>query len=70
MSTQCQTLLDALKRGEKLTVATALMQYGVYALSQRVGELRKAGHPITPRMVEVNGKRIAQYSYEPEGASA
>ena len=35
MSTQRATLLAALQRGERLTVLTALQNYGVFALSQR-----------------------------------
>lgn len=61
---QCETLLAALKRGERLTVADALTHYGIYALSQRAGELRRSGHPVVSEMVAVgNGKRVAQYSY-------
>jgi hypothetical protein len=52
-STQCGVLLRALKNGERLTVATALSRYGVYALSQRLGELRRNGWPIQSRSVEV-----------------
>lgn len=64
--TQCETLLAALRRGESLTVAEALTFYGIYALSQRAGELRRAGHPVKSEMVAVgNGKRVARYSYAP-----
>ena len=63
---QAERILEHLKRGEKLTVADALTFYGVYALSQRAGELRRAGHPVVSEMVTLsNGKRIAQYSYAP-----
>lgn len=60
--TQNETLLAALRRGESLTVAEALSRYGVYALSQRVGEL-KATHPeIETEMVRTaSGKRVARY---------
>ena len=64
--TQCETLLAAFERNERLTVATALHRYGIYALSQRCGELRRAGHAIESRMIEVGGKRIAEYSMELE----
>jgi hypothetical protein len=51
---QCFTnLLVAMQRGEKLTVGTAMAHYGVYALSQRCGELRREyGWPIKSRFVE------------------
>ena len=49
--------------GERLTVAKALSEYGVYALSQRCGELRKMGWPIKSAMKTLkNGKRVAEYS--------
>lgn len=60
--TQKYALLMALQRGEHLTVAKALTEYGVYALSQRIGELKRAGWPIESRMVEVaSGARVAEY---------
>lgn len=61
--TQCHALLLAMQRGERLTVAEALTTYGVFALSQRCGELRRAGWPIKSRMiVTASGKRVAEYS--------
>lgn len=60
--TQAGILLRALKAGERLTVAEALSRYGVYALSQRMGELRRSGWPIRSEMVEVRpGTRVARY---------
>lgn len=61
--TQCHEILKALKRGEYLSVGDALTKYGVYALSQRCGELRRMGWPINSQMKTLpNGKRIAVYS--------
>lgn len=51
--TQHGKLLRAFQRGEKLTVAEALSKYGVYALSQRCGELRRDGWPIKSERVQV-----------------
>lgn len=61
--TQLETLADALDRGERLTVAVALERYGVYALSQRMGELaRKWGYPVQSRTIETpTGKHISEY---------
>lgn len=60
---QKEQILEHLRRGHSLTVAEALSQYGIYALSQRVGSLKREGHPITAEMVELpNGKRVARYS--------
>ena len=53
--TQAYALLRAFKRGERLTVKTALDQYGVYALSQRVGELKRMGWPIESTTVTTSG---------------
>lgn len=61
--TQCGVLLRAFQRGEMLTVAEALSRYGVYALSQRVGELKRAGWPIVAEQFKVqSGARVARYS--------
>lgn len=63
--TQSQTLLNALRNGERLTVLTALQKYGCYALSQRIGELKREGHQIQTRMVRLpNGKQVAEYWLE------
>lgn len=57
--TQCYKLLRAMQEGVRLTVAKALNEYGVYALSQRVGDLRRTyGWPIKSRFV---GK-VKEYS--------
>lgn len=59
--TQLQVLVEALDRGEHLTVAVALERYGVYALSQRMGELSKT-YPVDKRTVKTpTGKRISEY---------
>ena len=62
--TQLGMLLQALQRGEKLTVAQALTQYGCYALSQRMGDLKRMGWPVLTSTITTNsGKRVAQYSW-------
>lgn len=62
-------LLMALKNGQKLTPLDALNKYACLSLSQRIGELKRAGWPICSEMVEVNsGKRVACY-WMPEGGS-
>lgn len=55
-------LLMALKNGERLTPLSALERYRCFSLSQRMGELKRAGWPILTEMVALNsGKRVAQY---------
>ena len=62
--TQLEQLAEALDRGERLTVAVALEKYGVYALSQRMGELaRKWGYPVESQFIELpSGKSVKEYS--------
>ena len=61
--TQVEMIAQAFDRGEKLTVLTALQRYGIYALSQRCGELYKQGYPLHTESVKTpTGKWIAEYS--------
>lgn len=46
-----QGVLEALFRGERLTVLTCLQKYRTTCLSQRVSEWRREGIPITDRKV-------------------
>jgi len=60
---QQAAILNYLQAGHSLTVGEAMSQLGVYALSQRCGELRRMGWPIKSEpVVTANGKRIARYS--------
>jgi hypothetical protein len=60
-------ILEYLKRGKKLTVLKAIKLFGCYALSQRVGELKREGHPIESKIIEVgSGKRVAEYKLNTE----
>lgn len=60
--TQQGQILRYLRAGGSLTVAEALSMFGCYALSQRCGELSRAGWPIISEMVKLaNGKRVARY---------
>jgi hypothetical protein len=53
---QCYELLMAMQNGKRLTVAKALSEHGCYALSQRMGELRREyGWPIQSRFIKTNG---------------
>lgn len=60
--TQNFELLTAMKNGKRLTVAIALTEHGCYALSQRVGELKRMGWPIQSRTITVaGGARVSEY---------
>jgi len=55
-------ILEALLLGEHLTVALALQQYQVYALSQECGRLRKLGWQIESETVETSpGTHVSEY---------
>ena len=60
--TQCDKIAAWLGSGRTLTVAEALTELGIYALSQRVGELRRQGVPIASDTVETaGGARVSRY---------
>lgn len=61
---QLNVLLDALVSGMRLTVLTALDKYGIYALSQRIGELEREYHwPIKKEWLKLpSGKTVRIYS--------
>jgi hypothetical protein len=61
LGTQHRTLLDAFYRGERLSVLQAIQRYGVYALSQRCGQLKRLGWPIKSRTIESGGKHFSEY---------
>ena len=63
---QSDAILDHLRAGNVLTPLSALEQFGCLSLSQRCGQLRRAGHPIVAETVRLaNGKRVAQYRWGP-----
>ena len=59
---QLWTLLEALRRGERLTFLDAVDSYQIAALSQRCGELRKLNWPIQSKFVKTfEGAIIKEY---------
>ena len=61
---QCHELLEAMFDGHKFTVLNALKRHGIYALSQRAGELKNEYHwPVKAVWKTLpNGKRVKEYS--------
>lgn len=60
--TQCGQILRVMQAGKRLTVAIALTEYGCYALSQRCGELRKLGWPISSSWLTTSGgAKVKEY---------
>lgn len=47
-----------LQGGGRLTVGKALTELGIYALSQRIGELRRQGWPIQSKPLRVGPKTV------------
>ena len=58
---QCEILVDYFNSGKSLTIAEALTRFGIYALSQRVGELKRKGFSMESETVEINGKHLKRY---------
>lgn len=60
---QNKAILNALKRGAKLTPLEMLHWFGCLRASARIHDLRSKGFDITTEMVKTKtGKRVAQYS--------
>jgi hypothetical protein len=62
--TQALSILNHLLAGGTLTPLESLNLFGCLSLSQRVGELKRQGFPITSKLVEVGHKRVARYSWD------
>lgn len=54
---QCQTVLDALRRGEELTTSSALLRYSIGDLRRRIKDLRDAGIDIKDELIEGRFKK-------------
>jgi hypothetical protein len=62
---QCEALLESMFDGEKFTVGDAMSKLGIYALSQRAGDLKFSGWPVKSDWVTVpSGKRVKMYWLE------
>lgn len=61
---QNKAILNALKRGLKLTPLDMLRLFGCLRASGRIFDLRAKGHAIKTTMITTrDGKRVAQYSF-------
>ena len=58
---QCETLLNHLRAGNRVTPASAYALCGTLALHSRIAELRAAGHQIEGRIITEGKKRWGQY---------
>ncbi len=67
MEAKKKMILSYLQSGKKLTPDIAKRKFGCMSLSQRVGELKKAGHPIRSKMIQVAPRtRVSRYSLNPD----
>lgn len=67
MNTDSQTLRIQrwLAQGHTLTPLEALKRFGTLRLGARAWDLKRAGWPISKRMVTVGkGSRVAEYRFE------
>lgn len=59
---QLYEILVYLRAGGRLTMAKALTELGVGALSQRIGDLKRMGWPICSTTITTNGgARVSEY---------
>jgi hypothetical protein len=65
MNTQSQALLVQrhLAKGHSLTPLEAFRRFRILRLSGRIYDLRAQGWPIRSRMIDIKGKRVAEYSF-------
>ncbi|MBS4057778.1 MAG: hypothetical protein KGZ82_10720 [Bacteroidales bacterium] len=65
VGTQNQMILRALQRGRSLTPLHIFREFGCLRASARIYDLRRMGHAVKTRMVQVRGsKRVAEYYIE------
>ena len=62
INSQALAILVALKKGKKITPLKALKEFGCLRLGARIWDLKQIGHQIKSEIVEISGKRVAQYS--------
>jgi hypothetical protein len=62
---QATRILNHFLAGGSLTPLESLNLYGVMALSQRVGELKRLGYPILTETIALpSHKHVARYSWD------
>lgn len=59
--TQNEAILNALKKGKRLTPLDALCEFGCNRLAARILDLRLAGHDIRSQMVKRGIKTVSCY---------
>ena len=62
IDSQEKQIRDYLMSDKSLTPLEALTLFGCFRLSARIYDLIRNDVPIESKMIELNGKRVAQYS--------
>lgn len=62
--TQCERVLDYMKRFGSITAAEAVMDLGVYRLSARIADLKHDGHHIKDAMESGRNRFGEKTSYK------
>ncbi len=60
--TQNKQILEALKKGDKLTPLEMLYRFGTLRASARIFDLKAQGHDIQSKIVNKDGKQVSEYS--------
>ena len=61
-TSQAQKIRNYLERGNKITQLEALNLFGCFRLSARIHDIKESGCDVNTEIIEVNGKKVAQYS--------
>lgn len=61
ISSQGEQILKHLRAGNALTPLDALHKFGCFRLGARIWDLKREGHSIQTKIVEIKGKRVAEY---------
>lgn len=62
IESQSYQIREYLLQGNTITAMEALRLFGCFRLSGRIYDLRKEGLNISTTIININGKRVAEYS--------
>lgn len=62
IESQSYQIREYLLQGNTITAMEALRLFGCFRLSGRIYDLRKEGINISTTIININGKRVAEYS--------
>ncbi len=69
--TQCEMILEHLKKGHAVTPLEALKMFGCFRLGARIWELKQRGYDIEMQLSEVmGGKHVAEYRMKIDGVTS